>query len=75
IYDEVVTIENDDAFSRARDVAKEEGLLVGISSGAALLAAEELGARPENAGKRIVVILPDFGERYLTTPLFAEYMD
>ncbi|MDN6667672.1 MAG: pyridoxal-phosphate dependent enzyme, partial [Brevibacterium sp.] len=75
IYDEVVTIENDDAFTRAREVAKEEGLLVGISSGAALIAAEELGARPENAGKRIVVILPDFGERYLTTPLFAEYMD
>lgn len=75
IYDEVVTIENDDAFTRAREVAKEEGLLVGISSGAALVAAEQLGARPENAGKRIVVILPDFGERYLSTPLFAEYMD
>lgn len=75
IYDEVVTVGNDDAFTRARAVATEEGLLVGISSGAALVAAEELGARPENAGKRIVVILPDFGERYLTTPLFAEYMD
>lgn len=75
IYDEVIAIENDDAFARAREVAKEEGLLVGISSGAALVAAEQLGARPENAGKRIVVILASFGERYLSTPLFAEYMD
>ncbi|UVI34959.1 cysteine synthase A [Brevibacterium spongiae] len=75
IYDEVVTVENDAAIERAREVAKEEGLLVGISSGAALSAAEAIGARPENAGKRIVVILPDFGERYLSTPLFSEYLD
>ena len=75
IYDEVVTVENEDAFTVARQVAKDEGLLVGISSGAAIVAAEAVGSRPEFQGKRIVVILPDFGERYLTTPLFSEYMD
>lgn len=75
IYDEVVTVENEDAFTTARQVAKDEGLLVGISSGAAIVAAEAVGSRPEFQGKRIVVVLPDFGERYLTTPLFSEYMD
>lgn len=75
IYDEVQTVENEVAFDVARQVAKDEGLLVGISSGAAIAAAEAVGARPENKGKRVVVILPDFGERYLTTPLFSEYMD
>lgn len=75
IYDEVVTVDNDAALDRAREVAKEEGLLVGISSGAALSAAEAVASREENAGKRIVVILPDFGERYLSTPLFSEYLD
>ena len=75
IYDEVQTVENEVAFDVARQVAKDEGLLVGISSGAAISAAEAVASRPENQGKRVVVILPDFGERYLTTPLFSEYMD
>ncbi|KAI4453209.1 cystathionine beta-synthase [Holotrichia oblita] len=72
IYDEIITVANDDAFKTGRMVAKAEGLLVGISSGAALFAATELAKRPENAGKTIVVILPDTGERYLSTPLFSE---
>ncbi|EKU46227.1 MULTISPECIES: cysteine synthase A [Brevibacterium] len=75
IYDEVFDVDADASFDRARTVAHEEGLLVGISSGAALVAAEEVASRPENAGKRVVVILPDFGERYLSTPLFSEYLD
>jgi cysteine synthase A len=72
IYDEIIAVENDDAFSSGRELSKTEGLLIGISSGAALWAATELAKRPENAGKNIVVLLPDTGERYLSTPLFAE---
>lgn len=72
IYDEIITVKNEDAFSTGRAVAKAEGLLVGISSGAALYAATQVAKRPENAGKTIVVILPDTGERYLSTPLFSE---
>lgn len=71
IYDEVITIENDDAFTEGRAFALAEGVLVGISSGAALKAATILAARPENKGKNIVVLLPDSGDRYLSTPLFA----
>jgi cysteine synthase A len=72
IYDEVVCVKNDDAFNLARRMAKEEGILVGISSGAAVWAALEVGRRPENSGKVIVVVIPSFGERYLSTPLFAD---
>lgn len=72
IYDEVITVENEDAFKTGREIAKQEGVLVGISSGAALWAAAELAKRPENKGKNIVVLLPDTGERYLSTALFAE---
>lgn len=75
IYDEVLDIDADTAMARARSVARTEGLLVGISSGAAIEAAARIGAREEFAGKDIVVIVPSFGERYLTTPLYAEYMD
>ena len=72
IYDEIITVKNEDAFATGRQIAKAEGLLVGISSGAAVWAATELAKRPENAGKTIVVILPDTGERYLSTALFSE---
>ena len=72
IYDEVVQVSNEDAFATGRAVAKGEGLLVGISSGAAIKAATVIASRPENAGKKIVVLLPDTGERYLSTPLFNE---
>ncbi|MDR2671780.1 MAG: cysteine synthase A [Coriobacteriales bacterium] len=70
IYDEVITVKNEDAFAAGREIATAEGLLIGISSGAAAWAAKELAKRPENKGKNIVVILPDTGERYLTTALF-----
>lgn len=70
IYDEVITIENEDAFATGREISRTEGILVGISSGAALHAAKLVAQRPENQGKRIVVILPDSGDRYLSTPLF-----
>ncbi|WP_312092727.1 cysteine synthase A [Aminipila sp.] len=72
IYDEIIAVENDDAFRTAQASAKEEGLLIGISSGAALWAATEVAKRPEHEGKKIVVILPDTGERYLSTPNFIE---
>ena len=75
IYDEVVRVKNDDAFDIARRMAREEGLLVGISSGAAMWAGLEVARRAENAGKLIVVIIPSFGERYLSTPLFASLAD
>ena len=72
IYDEIIRVKNDDAFATARRAAREEGLLVGISSGAAIWAAVEVARRQENAGKLIVVIIPSFGERYLSTALFAD---
>ncbi len=72
VYDEIITVENEDAFETGRTLARKEGLLVGISSGAAVYAATELAKRPENAGKIIVALLPDTGERYLSTPMFSE---
>ena len=72
VYDEVIAVENDDAFAAAKRVGKKEGVLVGISSGAAVWAALELAKRPENKGKTIVALLPDTGDRYLSTPLFAD---
>ena len=72
IYDEIITVENEDAFATGKEMAKTEGILVGISSGAALYAAKELAKREENAGKTIVVLLPDGGNRYLSTPLIQD---
>ena len=72
VYDEVIAVANEDAFATGRRIGREEGVLVGISSGAATWAAIELAKRPENAGKTIVVLLPDTGDRYLSTPLFAD---
>ena len=72
VYDEIITVENDDAFATGKKIGKKEGVLVGISSGAAVWAAIELAKRPENKGKTIVALLPDTGDRYLSTPLFAD---
>ena len=72
IYDEIITVENEDAFATGRALARKEGLLVGISSGAAVFAAAEIAKRPEQKGNRIVALLPDTGERYLSTPMFSE---
>ena len=72
VYDEIIKVENEDAFKTGKAVARSEGVLVGISSGAAVWAATELAKRPENKGKTIVVLLPDTGERYLSTPMFAD---
>ena len=70
IYDEIIPVENEDAFEIGRNIARTEGVLVGISSGAAVWAAIQLAKRPENKGKTIVALLPDTGERYLSTPMF-----
>ncbi len=75
IFDEIIRVKDDDAFDMARRVAREEGLLVGISSGAAVWAAVQVASRPQNAGKRMVVIIPSFGERYLSTALYANLAD
>ena len=72
VYDEVITVENEDAFLTGKQIGRSEGILVGISSGAAVWAGIQLARRPENKGKTIVVLLPDTGDRYLSTPLFAD---
>ena len=72
VYDEIITVNNEDAFELGREIARKEGILVGISSGAAVYAAITLAKRPENEGKTIVVLLPDTGDRYLSTPMFAD---
>ena len=72
IYDEIIAVSNDDAFATGKEIARKDGILVGISSGAALYAATQIAKRPENKGKTIVVLLPDTGDRYLSTPLFSD---
>ena len=72
VYDEIITVENEDAFAAGKLVGRTEGVLVGISSGAAVWAAIQLAKRPENKGKTIVALLPDTGDRYLSTPMFAD---
>ena len=72
VYDEVITVTNEDAFSTGKELARTDGVLAGISSGAALWAATQVARRPENEGKTIVVLLPDTGDRYLSTPLFTD---
>ena len=72
IYDEIIPVQNEDAFAVGKEIGHKEGVLVGISSGAAVWAALQVAKRPENKGKNIVVLLPDTGDRYLSTPLFAE---
>ena len=72
IYDEIITVTDEDAMTTGRELARREGVLVGISAGAAVWAAAQLAKRPENQGKTIVALLPDSGERYLSTPMFAD---
>ena len=72
VYDEIIPVANEDAFQMGREIGRLEGVLVGISSGAAVWAAIQLAQRPENKGKTIVVLLPDTGDRYLSTPMFSE---
>ena len=72
IYDEIIAVSNDDAFATGKEIARKDGILVGISSGAALYAATLIAKRPENKGKTIVVLLPDTGDGYLSTPLFSD---
>ena len=72
VYDEIIPVTNEDAFAVGKEIGRSEGVLVGISSGAALWAGIDLAKRPENAGNTIVVLLPDTGDRYLSTPLFAD---
>ena len=72
VYDEIITVTNEDAFATGKMIGRTEGVLVGISSGAAIFAAMQLAKREENKGKTIVVLLPDTGDRYLTTPMFAD---
>ena len=72
VYDEIITVTNEDAFATGKMIGRTEGVLVGISSGAAVFAAMQLAKREENKGKTVVVLLPDTGDRYLTTPMFAD---